>query len=237
MPYLPEKSDLSETLNSDGFSSFAPSSVYSLNFTATAGAKINYCSPTSSGFEYIAPKAGEYRFAVSGEKAKVYVDNKYLEDIDIVKFDFSDKISYPENVFGTLIGNGDGKDPVVEDGIEIEPGIPETFHWSVVDDADAKTGIYNEKNLIKNPGFEEIESMKSGFLHPSDENYDPTAESQYYPSYWTADDGDKGFSTGNSRVNVRSNYMNSMKNFEGDGVAMWHAYGVENFYQILDPST
>ena len=44
VPYLPEKSDLSETLNSDGFSSFAPSSVYSLNFTATAGAKINYCS-------------------------------------------------------------------------------------------------------------------------------------------------------------------------------------------------
>ena len=141
-------------------------------------------------------------------------------------------------MFGTLIGNGDGKDAVVdEDGIELEPAIPETFYWSVVDDADAKTGIYNEKNLIKNPGFEEIESMKSGFLHPSDENYDPTAESQYYPSYWTADDGDKGFSTGNSRVNVRSNYMNSMKNFEGDGVAMWHAYGVENFYQILDPST
>ena len=122
VPYLPEKSDLSETLNSDGFSSFAPSSVYSLNFTATAGAKINYCSPTFSGFEYIAPKAGEYRFAVSGDKANVYVANKYLADIDIVKFDFSYKFSYPENVFGTLIWNGDGIDDVVyEDGHALDP--------------------------------------------------------------------------------------------------------------------
>ena len=193
------RSELSQSITSDAYSSFEAPTVYSLEFKAESGAKIRYCSTTFTGFEYQAKEAGTYRFAVNGSKAKVYFGNRYLEEIDIVSMDEGD------DVYGILSVGTDGE-----------------YAWSVADDAEAKTGIYSAKNLLLNPGFEEVDTELTSV--------------RYIPAYWSADD-DAGFNSGNSRVNTGSDLNSNIKGAEGEGVAMWHGYGKETFFQRMSPGS
>ena len=221
VPYLPQKAELSQTITPEEYSEFLPSSAYSLQFTATAGSKIKYCNTSLNGFIYQPSESGTYRFAVNGSLIKVYKDNRFVEDIEITSLNEGD------DVYGKLIKDADGES-----------------YWSVSDDVDAKSGIYNSKNLLLNPGFEEIDQWLEGSetrylpTHWSakvatpqvDENGDPVLDSEGNPVY----DYSYDFNSGNSRVNTGTDLNSNIKNYEGAGVALWHGYGVEAFFQRID---
>ena len=88
------------------------------------------------------------------------------------------------------------------------------------DDKSAKSGIYSEYNILKNPGFEDI--IENGV----------ESNSQYIPSEWQS----ANF-TADSRSRVNTNYENNLKGLEGRGTLMHHGYTSGEgmyFYQELN---
>ena len=155
VPYYPSKAELSEILPSSDYSMFTPSSVYSLQVEAQAGAYIKICDEKFQGFVFEPEESGIYRFVVTGTNVDVFKEGHYVGSITVAELEDAGQIVFPD-IYGYLIGNNDGVDATdpTEENPEGTAWKAETFSWSVVDDASAKTGIYSEENLFKNPGFE-----------------------------------------------------------------------------------
>ena len=177
VPYHPEKAELGTTINPSDYYTFTPTSSYSLDVFATADATIKVADVRFNGFLYTTSAAGTDSFVVKGSNIDIYCNGSYVGKTTVGKLEESTKIDFPKDVFG---------ERVLAEGADEE--FPE-YIWSVVDSQDAQTGIYSPLNILKNPGFEEVES----YLNED--------ESRYIPTFWTADDA-AGFNTGNSRANV-----------------------------------
>ncbi len=130
-----------------------------------------------------------------------------------------------------------GKVYTYRDSVYVEKFLVKTFTdrvpefpaiYAEADDAIDRTGIYNEANLFKNPGFETPANPK---------DVRSATDVRWLPFGWQSLDFKAN--CGNSRVNdvtINSGFSAITPNAEGLGVLMFHQYE-NNFYQEFPAGT
>ncbi|MDR1738370.1 MAG: BNR-4 repeat-containing protein [Candidatus Symbiothrix sp.] len=138
----------------------------------------------------------------------------------------SNYLSYTPTEAGTVrFAQKDGVVYVYENGkyqLALTPQLAMSFPdiFSAADDSTAKTGIYDPKNLFRNPGFEQVATYISG--------YDPVSrptDIRSKAAEWNTLDSYYGTGSRTNNLTVNSGYAALLPLIEGDYAFMLHGYG------------
>jgi hypothetical protein len=166
-----------------------------------------------SNLDAFLPSLGDFTLEVTANGETIVIGNGY--------------IAYSPAAAGVTVrfAQKDGKVYVYENGVykgEITPNVSMDFPdiFAENDDSTAQTGIYDMRNLFRNPGFETVSEYVSG--------YDPQtkpADIRSRAAYWNTLASYYGTGSRANNIAVNSGYAAMLTAIEGDYAFMLHGYG------------
>ncbi len=165
--------------------------------------------------DYFTPSLSDFTLEIQATGAPILIGNGYINYVPansgIVRFaQKGDKIYVYEN--------GNYKTTLTPN---VSMNFPDIL--SAANNSSAKTGIYDERNLFLNPGFETVASYISG--------YDPVtrpADTRSKAADWYTLDSYYGSGSRANNLTVNSGYASMRSLAEGDCAFMLHGYGAGN---------